>query len=151
MEVLSTLDLEATPPFEYAHDHFGYRDRLSQPVIEGTGEVPTPGTGAPLKPANSSSGILTKAGRQPTCRNQKFCPAMAATWLIAAEQLHGFRLPRRTANCSVQHSQSRSSAPRFRSSEMVAPTAVSINNIGWSRSHDRFVAIKQHSFNNQLA
>ena len=43
-------DLEATPPFDYAHDHFGYRDRLSQPVIEGTGEVPTPGTGAPLKP-----------------------------------------------------------------------------------------------------
>jgi len=49
VEVLSTLDLEATPPFDYAHDHFGYRDRLSQPVIEGTGEVPTPGTGAPLK------------------------------------------------------------------------------------------------------
>ena len=47
--VLSTLDLEATPPFDHAHDHFGYRDRLSQPVIEGTGEVPTPGSGAPLK------------------------------------------------------------------------------------------------------
>src|SRR5262249_10419412 len=25
------------------------RDRLSQPVIEGTGEEPTPGSGAPLK------------------------------------------------------------------------------------------------------
>ena len=49
VEVLSTLDLEAAPPFDYAHDHFGYRDRLSQPVIEGTGEVPTPGSGAPLK------------------------------------------------------------------------------------------------------
>lgn len=49
VELLSSLDLEATPPFEYAHDHFGYRDRLSQPVIEGTGEQPTPGTGAPLK------------------------------------------------------------------------------------------------------
>ena len=49
VEVLSALDLEATPPFEYAHDHFGYRDRLSQPVIEGTGELPTPGSGAPLK------------------------------------------------------------------------------------------------------
>src|SRR5205085_9747250 len=34
VEVLSTLDLEATPPFDYAHDHFGYRHRLSQPVIE---------------------------------------------------------------------------------------------------------------------
>ena len=37
------------PPFEYAHDHFGYRDRLSQPVIEGSGEEPTPGSGAALK------------------------------------------------------------------------------------------------------
>lgn len=49
VEILSSLDLEATPPFEYAHDHFGYRDRMSQPVIEGAGEEPTPGTGAPLK------------------------------------------------------------------------------------------------------
>ncbi len=48
VEMLSTLEVEATPPFDYAHDHFGYRDRLSQPVIEGTGE-PTPGSGAPLK------------------------------------------------------------------------------------------------------
>jgi Dyp-type peroxidase family len=49
VELLSSLDLEATPPFDYAHDHFGYRDRLSQPVIEGTGEQPTPGSGTPLK------------------------------------------------------------------------------------------------------
>ncbi|MGO9929545.1 MAG: Dyp-type peroxidase [Mycobacterium sp.] len=46
---LSFLDLNATPPFNYAHDHFGFRDRLSQPVIEGSGEEPTPGSGAPLK------------------------------------------------------------------------------------------------------
>jgi Dyp-type peroxidase family len=43
------LDLKAVPPFDHAHDHFGYRDRLSQPVIEGGGEDPTPGSGAPLK------------------------------------------------------------------------------------------------------
>lgn len=49
VELLSTLELEATPPFDYAHDHFGYRDRLSQPVIEGSGQEPTPGSGAPLK------------------------------------------------------------------------------------------------------
>jgi Dyp-type peroxidase family len=47
---LSVLDLNATPPFNYAHDHFGFRDRLSQPVMEGSGEEPTPGSGAPLKP-----------------------------------------------------------------------------------------------------
>src|SRR6516225_9512868 len=49
VEVLSSLDLAAVPPFIYAHDHFGYRDRLSQPVIEGSGEEPTPGSVAPLK------------------------------------------------------------------------------------------------------
>ncbi|MBF6168691.1 peroxidase [Streptomyces gardneri] len=47
--VLSSLDVAAVPPLEYAHDHFGYRDRLSQPVIEDSGEQPTPGTGAPIK------------------------------------------------------------------------------------------------------
>jgi Dyp-type peroxidase family len=49
VELLSVLDLKAVPPFDHAHDHFGYRDRLSQPVIEGGGEDPTPGSGAPLK------------------------------------------------------------------------------------------------------
>jgi hypothetical protein len=41
VEALSTLDLEATPPLDYAHDHFGYRDRLSQPEIQGMGVEPT--------------------------------------------------------------------------------------------------------------
>ena len=49
VKVLSVLDLNADPPFNYAHDHFGYRDRLSQPVIEGSGEEPTPGSGAALR------------------------------------------------------------------------------------------------------
>src|SRR6478736_4748709 len=49
VEVLSSLDLDATPPFDHAHDHFGYRDRLSQPIIEGSGDEPTPGSGGPLK------------------------------------------------------------------------------------------------------
>ena len=49
VEVLSSLDLEAIPPYHYAHEHFGYHDRLSQPVIEGTGQAPTPGSGPPIK------------------------------------------------------------------------------------------------------
>lgn len=49
VKVLSSLDLEATPPFDHAHDHFGYRDRLTTPEIEGTGVEPSPGSGAPLK------------------------------------------------------------------------------------------------------
>jgi hypothetical protein len=84
VEVLSTLDLEATPPFDYAHDHFGYRDRLSQPVMEGTGEVPTPGSGGPLKPGEFILATRTKTDRPPICHNLKFCPVTAATWLIAA-------------------------------------------------------------------
>jgi Dyp-type peroxidase family len=62
VEVLSTLDLEATPPFDYAHDHFGYRDRLSQPVVQGTGEVPTPGSGTPLKPGEFILGYPDEDG-----------------------------------------------------------------------------------------
>jgi Dyp-type peroxidase family len=62
VEVLSSLDLEATPPFEYAHDHFGYRDRLSQPVIEGSGEEPTPGSGGPLKAGEFILGYSDEEG-----------------------------------------------------------------------------------------
>ena len=59
---LSFLDLNATPPFNYAHDHFGFRDRLSQPVMEGSGEEPTPGSGAPLKPGEFILGYPDEDG-----------------------------------------------------------------------------------------
>ena len=62
VEVLSALDLNANPPFDHAHDHFGYRDRLSQPVIEGSGEEPTPGSGAPLKPGEFILGYPDENG-----------------------------------------------------------------------------------------
>jgi Dyp-type peroxidase family len=65
VDVLSSLDLEATPPFDYAHDHFGYRDRLSQPVMEGSGDVPTPGSGAPLKPGEFILGYPDETGLTP--------------------------------------------------------------------------------------
>src|SRR6476469_3614922 len=45
VEVLSSLDLDAIPPYDYAHDHFGYRDRLTDIAIEGAGIEPTPGSG----------------------------------------------------------------------------------------------------------
>jgi Dyp-type peroxidase family len=62
VEVLSWLDLNATPPFDHAHDHFGFRDRLSQPAIEGSGEEPTPGSGAPLKPGEFILGYPDEEG-----------------------------------------------------------------------------------------
>ena len=49
VQVLSSLNLDGIPPFDYAHEHFGYRDRLSEPQIEGSGIQPTPGSGAPVK------------------------------------------------------------------------------------------------------
>jgi deferrochelatase/peroxidase EfeB len=65
VELLSSLDLEALPPFDYAHEHFGYRDRLSQPVIEGTGVEPTPGSGPPVKPGEFFLGYPDEEGPAP--------------------------------------------------------------------------------------
>ncbi|MFX0577460.1 Dyp-type peroxidase [Nocardia nepalensis] len=62
VRVLSFLDLNATPPFDHAHDHFGFRDRLSQPVIDGSGEAPTPGSGAPLQPGEFILGYPDEEG-----------------------------------------------------------------------------------------
>jgi deferrochelatase/peroxidase EfeB len=59
---LSYLDLNATPPFNYAHDHFGFRDRLSQPVMKGSGEEPTPGSGAALAPGEFILGYPDEDG-----------------------------------------------------------------------------------------
>src|SRR5260370_28592442 len=50
VKVLSSLDLEAIPPFTYAHEHFGYRDRLSQLCIQGIGAESTPGSSPTIPP-----------------------------------------------------------------------------------------------------
>jgi len=50
VEILSSLLIEAVPPLEYVHEHFGYRDRITTPVIEGMGIEATPGSHAPSKP-----------------------------------------------------------------------------------------------------
>ena len=71
VEVLSSLDLEAIPPFDYAHEHFGYRDRLSEPVIEGAGADPTPGSGPPLKPGEFILGYPDESGRPTQCRSPR--------------------------------------------------------------------------------
>jgi Dyp-type peroxidase family len=63
VEVISSLELEATPPFDHAHDHFGYRDRLSQPVIEGTEDIPYNGCGGPLKAGEFILGYPDESGQ----------------------------------------------------------------------------------------
>jgi deferrochelatase/peroxidase EfeB len=63
--VMSSLDLEAIPPYDYAKEHFGYRDRLSAPVIEGTGVKPQPGSGDPLKAGEFFLGYPDETGLMP--------------------------------------------------------------------------------------
>jgi Dyp-type peroxidase family len=62
VEVISALDLDGFPPLEYAHDHFGYRDRISEPQIEGSGVEPTPGSGAPVKAGEFILGQVDESG-----------------------------------------------------------------------------------------
>src|SRR3954467_15015272 len=62
---LSTLDLEAIPPLGHAHEHFGYRDRLTTPAIEGIGDVSTPGSGRPLKTGEFFLGYPDESGVTP--------------------------------------------------------------------------------------
>lgn len=61
--ILSSLALEAIPPFHFAHDHFGYHDRLSQPVIEGTEDIPHAGCGGPLKAGEFILGYSDESGQ----------------------------------------------------------------------------------------
>src|SRR5437763_1815148 len=65
VQVLSSLDVAAVPPFTYAHDHFGYRDQISQLAIEGSGIEPTPGSGAPIKPGEFILGYEDETGLSP--------------------------------------------------------------------------------------
>ena len=65
VEVLSSLDLEAIPPFQYVREHFGYRDRLTTPEIEGTGIEPTPGSGPPIKAGEFILGYPDEEGPPP--------------------------------------------------------------------------------------
>src|SRR3977135_1836937 len=66
VNVLSTLNIEALPPFDgIAREHFGYRDRLSQPAIAGTGEQPMPGSGPPVKAGEFFLGYEDERGAPP--------------------------------------------------------------------------------------
>ncbi len=64
VDILSGLDLEAIHPGE-PREHFGYRDRLTHPVIEGTGEVPPPGSLPPIKAGEFFLGYMDESGSRP--------------------------------------------------------------------------------------
>ena len=63
VKVLSSLDLEAIS--HDAREHFGYRDRLSEVPIEGTGATPTPGSGRPIKAGEFFLGYVDESGSIP--------------------------------------------------------------------------------------
>jgi deferrochelatase/peroxidase EfeB len=62
VEILSSLLLEAVPPFDYVHEHFGYRDRLTTPLIEGMDGEATPGSHPPSKPGEFILGYPDESG-----------------------------------------------------------------------------------------
>lgn len=64
VEALSGLDLEAIHRGE-PREHFGYRDRVSHPVIEGTGEETPPGAGPPVKAGEFFLGYVDESGVVP--------------------------------------------------------------------------------------
>ena len=63
IDVLSALDLDAIAP--EPRDHFGYRDRLSEVPIEGTGRDPQPGSGPPVKAGELFLGYADESGAAP--------------------------------------------------------------------------------------
>ncbi|MCY1057647.1 peroxidase, partial [Nannocystis sp. SCPEA4] len=67
--MISALDVEAVPPLDYPHDHFGYRDQLTNLAIEGSGDAPTPGSGGPLKAGEFILGYPDELG-PPTSQPQ---------------------------------------------------------------------------------
>ena len=112
VEVLSSLDLEATPPFDYAHDHFGYRDRLSQPSIEGIGRRADAGLGRTARSqASSSSAIRTRTASLPACRSRRSSRATAASWPIGGWRSTSARSATSCAS-TARRPRSRSCSPR---------------------------------------
>jgi len=66
VEILSSVHLEGVPPFEYAHEHFGYRDRVTKVTIEGIDTEVTPGSTPPSKPGEFFLGYPDETGFIPT-------------------------------------------------------------------------------------
>ncbi|MFL5809424.1 MAG: Dyp-type peroxidase [Flavisolibacter sp.] len=66
VEILSSIHLAAVPPFDYVHEHFGYRDRLTKVTIEGIDNEATPGSSPPSKPGEFFLGYPDESGLIPS-------------------------------------------------------------------------------------
>lgn len=62
VEILSTVNLEGVPPFDYVHEHFGYRDRITSIAIEGMDIQPIPGSLPPSKAGEFFLGYPDETG-----------------------------------------------------------------------------------------
>src|SRR3954452_12085124 len=65
VEILSSVHLEGVPPFDYVHEHFGYRDRITRVAIEGIDTETTPGSFPPSKPGEFFLGYPDETGLIP--------------------------------------------------------------------------------------
>lgn len=65
VERLSSVDLQANPPFDHPHEHFGYRDRLSAIPIAGTDEGVQPGSGPAIAAGEFFLGYVDESGARP--------------------------------------------------------------------------------------
>ncbi len=65
VELLSSVDLQANPPFDRPHEHFGYRDRLSIVPIVGSGRPVQPGSGPAIRPGEFFLGHVDESGARP--------------------------------------------------------------------------------------
>jgi Dyp-type peroxidase family len=62
---LASVDLEANPPFDHPHEHFGYRDRLSSIPIAGAAEPVQPGSGPAVAAGEFFLGHVDESGARP--------------------------------------------------------------------------------------
>jgi deferrochelatase/peroxidase EfeB len=65
VRVLSSLNLEALPPYVEPREHFGYLDRLTHPAIDGMNDTPTPGSIPAVKPGEFFLGYTDESGGMP--------------------------------------------------------------------------------------
>lgn len=65
VKLLASQDLQANPPLDQPHEHFGYRDRLSIVPIAGSGQPLQPGSGPAIMPGEFFLGHVDESGVQP--------------------------------------------------------------------------------------